>query len=61
MRNNPPLSLDQQIDAARREVEKQEATIAVLKSDVEEDADVSGQLIELLTTLNTQLQKIEAR
>jgi hypothetical protein len=47
-------SLDEQTEAA-------ESTIAVLKSDVEEDADVSGQLIELLTTLNTQLQKIEAR
>ncbi len=62
MRNNPPLSLDQKIEAARREVEKQEATIAVLKSDGHETADASRHLIELLTTLIDLLEmKIETR
>jgi hypothetical protein len=54
--------LDQQIKAAQNEVEKQEATIAVLKSGGHETADASRRLIVLLTTLNTLLQmKIEER
>jgi hypothetical protein len=57
-----PTSLDQQIEAAQREVERTDATIAVLKSDGHETADASRHLIKLLTTLDTLLQlKIEAR
>jgi hypothetical protein len=57
-----PTSFDQQIEAARREVEKQEATITVLTSEGHETTDASRYLIKLLTTLDTLLQlKIEAR
>ena len=53
-------SCDQQIEAARREVEKQEATITVLTSEGHETRDASRHLIKLLTTLDTLLQlKIE--
>ena len=54
-------SLDQQIDFAQREIEKQEATIISLTTDGHETADASRHLIGLLTTLDTLLQtKIEA-
>jgi hypothetical protein len=57
-----PTSLDQRIEAAQREVDRQEATIDVLKNDGHETADASRHLIKLLTTLDTLLQmKIETR
>ena len=57
-----PTSLDQQIEFAQREIEKQQVTIAGLTGDGHETTDSSRHLIDLLAMLNTLLElEIEAR
>ena len=57
-----PTSLDQQIEAAQGEVERQDATIARLKSEGLEITDATQHLVALLIKLNDLLKmKIDAR
>ena len=57
-----PTSLDQQIEAALGEVQRQNATIARLESEGHEITDATQHLVALLIKLNDLLKmKIEAR
>jgi hypothetical protein len=57
-----PTSLDQQIEAAQGEVERQDATIVRLKNEGHEITDATQHLVALLIKLNDLLKmKIEAR
>ena len=57
-----PTSLDQRIEIAEREIERQETTLATLASDGHETTDASRHLVDLLRALTGLIRmKTEAK